>query len=101
MTRPKLSATIITLNEGKKIEATLRALGFADEVIVMDSGSSDDTCAIAQRLGAKVFTQSWLGYGKQKNLGFLDGTLGLIIAVNAAHSMFLKQAFLLRNEDTI
>ena len=40
---------------------------FADEVLVLDSGSTDSTCAVAQQLGAKVLHQDWLGFGAQKN----------------------------------
>lgn len=62
-----LSATIITLNEEKNIARTIRSLDFVEEVIVVDSGSIDQTCNIAMELGAKVFNNKFLGYGQQKN----------------------------------
>lgn len=67
MPRPRLSVTFITLNEASKIEASLRAASFADELIVVDSGSTDGTPEIAARLGAKVFHNPWPGFGQQKN----------------------------------
>ena len=67
MQRPRLSVTFITLNEASKIEQSLKAAAFADERIVVDSGSTDGTPEIAARLGAKVFHNPWPGFGQQKN----------------------------------
>ncbi len=64
---PKLSVTIITLNEARNIEAALESVSWADEVIVVDSGSSDETVGIATRLGARVSERAWSGYGAQKD----------------------------------
>ena len=64
----KLSATIITLNEGKNIADCLASLPFVDEIIVVDSGSSDETEEICRRHPKVRFYQcEWGGYGKQKN----------------------------------
>lgn len=63
----KISATIITLNEEKNIEAALESLAWADEIVVVDSESSDRTVEIARRFTDKVITQKWLGYAAQKN----------------------------------
>ena len=63
----KLSVVIITKNEEKVIEDAIKSALFADEVIILDSGSTDKTCEIAQELGAKVYQQDWLGFGPQKN----------------------------------
>lgn len=65
----KLSAIVITKNAGPDIDRTLKSLAFADERIVIDSGSVDDTRERAARLGAKVLTKTWQGYGTQKNYG--------------------------------
>ena len=62
----KLSVVIITKNEEKFIENAIKSASFADEVLVLDSGSSDKTCEIAKNLGARVEYQKWLGFGKQK-----------------------------------
>ena len=65
---PALSVVIITRNEAHRIERCLRSVAFADEWIVVDSGSSDETVAIAQGLGADVRIYSdWPGFGPQKN----------------------------------
>lgn len=65
---PLLSVTIITLNEARRIERCLRSVAFADEIVVVDSGSTDDTVAIARRNGAIVLqTPDWPGFGAQKN----------------------------------
>lgn len=63
----KLSVVIITKNEEKVIADAIKSALFADEVIILDSGSTDKTCEIAQELGAKVYQQDWLGFGPQKN----------------------------------
>jgi glycosyltransferase involved in cell wall biosynthesis len=63
----KLSAYIRTKNEARTIETAVKAaLMAADEVVVVDSGSTDATATIAARAGARVVHQPWLGNGKQK-----------------------------------
>jgi glycosyltransferase involved in cell wall biosynthesis len=62
----KLSVVIITKNEEKFIEDAIKSASFADEVLILDSGSEDKTCEIAKNLGARVEYQKWLGFGKQK-----------------------------------
>jgi len=64
----KLSIVIITKNEEKFIGDAIKSSLFADEVLILDSGSTDDTCKIATKLGAKVFKEKWYGFGAQKNL---------------------------------
>jgi glycosyltransferase involved in cell wall biosynthesis len=65
-TQSKLSAVIITKNEARHIEACINSVGFADEVLIVDSGSTDETAVLASRLGARVIHQDWLGFGAQK-----------------------------------
>lgn len=65
--RAPVSAYIRTLNEARMIAETVRAaLRVADEVVVIDSGSTDRTQAIAKEAGARVIEQDWLGNGRQK-----------------------------------
>ena len=63
----KLSVIIIAKNEEKFIVGAVNSATFADEVLVLDSGSIDSTCVISQELGAKVLHQDWLVFGAQKN----------------------------------
>ena len=63
----KLSIVIITKNEEKFITDAVNSSIFADEVLVLDSESTDKTCNIAKEIGARVEQQAWLGFGAQKN----------------------------------
>jgi glycosyltransferase involved in cell wall biosynthesis len=62
----KISACIIALNEEDKIADAVESVIWADEILVIDSESTDRTRAIAESLGAKVFTKKWAGFAKQK-----------------------------------
>ena len=62
-----LSVAIITLNEERNLARTLASVSFADEIVVVDSGSTDRTVEIARSFNAKVFTRSWPGFAAQKN----------------------------------
>lgn len=64
--RQPLSVVIITLNAASQLEACLESARFADEIVVVDSGSTDGTQALAERYGARVIQQDWLGFGPQK-----------------------------------
>ncbi|MBI5047352.1 MAG: glycosyltransferase family 2 protein [Deltaproteobacteria bacterium] len=64
----KISVTIITLNEESNIRACLESVKWADEILVSDSGSIDRTVEICKEYGAKVFSDTWFGFGRQKNL---------------------------------
>lgn len=63
----KLSVIIITKNEAANIRACIESVAWADEIVVVDSGSSDATAEICRELGAKVFVHNWPGFGIQKN----------------------------------
>lgn len=81
--RPGISATIITLNEEKKLKKCLESLSWADEIIVVDSGSTDSTREIAKALGARVFQHPWLGYGQQKNYAMSQCSHDWVLNVDA------------------
>lgn len=71
----KISACIISFNEENKIEDCLKSLhNIADEIIVIDSNSTDNTVDIAKKYTNKIYTQDFLGYGKQKNLATSKAT---------------------------
>ncbi len=61
-----LTVAIITLNAASQIEACLASVPFADEILLLDSGSTDGTLEIAGRFGARVEFKEWLGFGRQK-----------------------------------
>ena len=63
----KISATVITFNEESNIAAALESLSWADEIIVVDSESTDQTVEIARRYAGHVFIRKWPGYSAQKN----------------------------------
>lgn len=65
-TRLPLSVAIITLNAATQLEACLASVAFAGDIVVVDSGSSDGTQALAEKYGARVIQQDWLGFGPQK-----------------------------------
>jgi len=65
--RNPLSVVIITKNEERFIKDAIKSANFANEVLILDSGSTDNTCSIAIELGARVEQQEWLGFGPQKN----------------------------------
>ena len=95
--RDGLSAILIAKNASKTISATLTSLDFCDAIIVLDSGSQDDTVAIARALGAMVVETDWLGYGiqKQRALSFVETTWALSIDCDEVVSQALKDEILL------
>ncbi len=64
---PKLSVTVITRNESANIATALESVAWADEIVVVDSESTDDTVAQAQRFTGRVIVRPWAGYAAQKN----------------------------------
>ena len=66
MTKCPISAMIVTKNEEARLPRTLAALSWVDEILVVDSGSTDRTVAIAEAAGARVLHREWTGFGPQK-----------------------------------
>ena len=64
--RTPLSAVLITRNASAVLDACLESLAFVDEIVVVDSASTDSTTEIAARRGARVVQKEWLGFGRQK-----------------------------------
>ncbi len=80
----KISAVIITYNAAATIGDCLDALEkVSDEIIVVDSFSSDNTAEICKQKGIKIFQQRWLGYGPQKNFGISKASYNYILSVDA------------------
>ncbi len=89
-TRRPVSAVVITLNEETAIEACLRALSWCDEIVVVDSGSADSTVAMATARGAKVFSQAWLGYGRQKAFAVSQASNDWVLCIDADEIVSLE-----------
>jgi len=80
---PGLTVTVITLNEAANIAAALESVAFADEVIVVDSHSTDDTVEVARRCGARVIVRDWPGYIAQKNFAAAEARHDWILSIDA------------------
>jgi glycosyltransferase involved in cell wall biosynthesis len=78
-----LSVVIIVLNAASQIEACLKSAAFADEIVVVDSGSRDDTREIALKYGARVLHQDWLGFGRQKQFAVGQASHDWVLCLDA------------------
>jgi glycosyltransferase involved in cell wall biosynthesis len=80
---PLLSVAIITLNEEENLARTLESVRFADEVIIVDSGSTDRTLDIARRFGATISERPWPGFAAQKNFAISQCSGTWILSLDA------------------
>jgi glycosyltransferase involved in cell wall biosynthesis len=80
---PKLSVTIITRNEAADIGEALASVRWADEIVVVDSESTDDTVAIAREVTDRVVVRAWPGYVAQKNFAASLATHDWILSLDA------------------
>ena len=78
-----LSVVIITKNEADNISGALESVSWADDIVVVDSQSTDDTVAIARRHTDRVFTRPWQGYGAQKNYATGLATHDWVLSLDA------------------
>lgn len=78
-----LSAVIITQNEAHNIQRCLDSVAFCDDIIIVDSGSTDETVNIAKNLGARVLHQDWLGYGAQKQFAVGQANNDWVLCIDA------------------
>ncbi len=79
----KITATVITLNEEHNIAAALESLSWADEIIVVDSESTDRTVEIARGFTDRIFVRSWPGYSAQKNFAAEQAVNDWIFSLDA------------------
>jgi len=80
---PTLSVAIITRNEAENIRRTLASIAWANEIVLVDSGSTDETVEIAKGYGAKIYHESWKGYGPQVNSALDKCTCDWILNLDA------------------
>lgn len=78
-----LTVAIITLDASAQLGACLDSVAFAAELLVVDSGSRDDTTALAERKGARVLTAPWRGFGAQKQLAVDNAKHDWVLCVDA------------------
>lgn len=83
----RISATIVTLNEERNIARAIESLRCADEIVVVDSGSTDRTREIAERLGARVIEEPWRGYAAQKNFAATCASFDWILSIDADEAL--------------
>jgi len=81
--RAQLSAVVITLDAASQLSECLASLAFCDEIVVVDSGSSDGTVEIARAHGARIIQQDWLGYGRQKQFAVEQAAHDWVLCVDA------------------
>ncbi len=79
----KLTVTVITRDEAANIAAALRSVSWADEIIVVDSHSTDATASIARELATRVEVREWPGYGAQKNYAASIASHDWILSLDA------------------
>jgi glycosyltransferase involved in cell wall biosynthesis len=85
---PEISVVIITLNEGKNIGRCIDSVkGVADEIVVLDSGSTDATAQLAEALGARVYVHPFDDYVAQKNRALAYATYPHILALDADEAL--------------
>jgi glycosyltransferase involved in cell wall biosynthesis len=78
-----LSVVLITHNAAAQLPECLASVAFADEVVVVDSDSSDGTAQVAQRYGARVLTREWLGFGRQKQFAVEQAAHDWVLCLDA------------------
>jgi glycosyltransferase involved in cell wall biosynthesis len=83
----KISAAIITYNEERNIARAMESLRCCDEIVVIDSGSSDRTVEIATKLGAHVIESQWGGYARQKNMAAERARYDWILSIDADEAL--------------
>jgi len=80
---PELSVAIVTLNEEATLARTLASVAWAEEIVVVDSGSTDRTIEIARSYGARVIEREWPGFAVQKNFAITQCTGTWILSLDA------------------
>ena len=90
--RAAVSAVLITKNAAARLEACLASLDFCDEIVVIDSGSTDGTVEVAQGLKARVIEKEWLGFGRQKQFAVDCARNDWVLCIDADESVSAQLA---------
>ncbi len=91
--RSTLSVAIVAKNEEANLRRTLPTVApIADEIVLVDSGSTDGTVAVAESFGARVLCQEWLGFGPQKTFAIAQCTSDWVLSLDADESLSLELA---------
>lgn len=83
----KISATIITCNEERNLPRAIESLRCCDEILIVDSGSTDRTVELAQKFGARVLEANWRGYAGQKNYASDQAAYDWILSIDADEAL--------------
>src|SRR5262245_47647330 len=83
----KISATIITLNEERNIARAIESLRCCDEIVVLDSGSTDRTVELASKLGGRVVEDEWMGFANQKNRAASHASHDWVLSIDADEAL--------------
>jgi glycosyltransferase involved in cell wall biosynthesis len=85
-----VSATVITYNEERNIAGALQSVAWADEIVVVDSGSTDATVEICSKVTSKIFSRNWTGYADQKNFAVEKAGHNWILSLDADERLSVK-----------
>lgn len=95
-----ISVAIITKNEEERLPDCLRSASFADEVVVVDSGSEDKTLQVAESFGARIIVEPWRGYSGQKQFAVDRCTHDWVLILDADERVPDRTASIIREEIT-
>lgn len=78
-----ISAVLITLNAASQLRNTLESLAFCEDLVIVDSGSKDDTLKIAKEFNARIFHQEWIGFGPQKRFAVEQAQYNWVLCLDS------------------
>lgn len=84
------SLVLITLNAASQLEATLKSAAFCEDIVIVDSGSTDETALIAEKYGARFIFEAWQGFGLQKQLAVNHAKFDWVLCVDADECVSLE-----------
>lgn len=85
-----VSVVLISLNEQNNIERALKSVSWAEDIVVYDSGSKDQTVDIAKRMGANVIQGEWLGFGQSKNIATSHAKFDWVLSLDCDEEVSLE-----------